>query len=310
MTRRKKTRLTRPHRRQQQPAQKRRGAAWFWAAVGAALVLLIGGIVALPALREESGSETDVAVERGPVHVHGLGINPGDGALYIATHTGLWRVGHGERVPEPVGESRQDTMGFTVAGPDLFLGSGHPDNLDQPPLLGLIRSSDSGVTWNPISLLGQADFHVLRALDNRVYGYDVTNSRLMVSRDAGKTWAEHEPKAPVFDLVPDPSSPDRILATTEAGLLVSGDAGATWTRIGPIIGLLGWPAKKRLYLVSERGEVLLSSNGGRAWSRVGSIGGPPAAFLAETPRELYAAIHGGPVVRSLDGGRSWKAVTT
>jgi hypothetical protein len=308
MTRR-KTKPSRSRTRRQQPPRKRRGA-WFWSAIGGALVVLIGALIALPALRDENRPETDVALERGPVHVHGLGINPGDGALYIATHTGLWRVARGEQTPRPVGESRQDTMGFTVAGPGHFLGSGHPDNLDQPPLLGLIRSSDSGVTWNPISLLGQADFHVLRALGNRVYGYDVTNSRLMVSRDAGKTWAEHKPNAPVFDLVPDPSSPDRVLATTEAGLLVSGDAGATWKRIGPMIGLLGWPAKKRLYLVSERGEVLLSSNGGRAWSRVGAIGGQPAAFLAETPRALYAAIHGGGVVRSLDGGRSWQAVTT
>jgi hypothetical protein len=31
----------------------------------------------------------------GPVHVHGLGINPADDALFIATHTGLYRVDEG-----------------------------------------------------------------------------------------------------------------------------------------------------------------------------------------------------------------------
>jgi hypothetical protein len=77
--------------------------------------------------------------------------------------------------PEPVGESHQDTMGFTIVGPNHFLGSGHPDNLSQPSLLGLIESKDSGSSWKPISLLGDADFHVLRAVGRRVYGYDASH---------------------------------------------------------------------------------------------------------------------------------------
>jgi hypothetical protein len=35
------------------------------------------------------------AADPGPVHVHGLGVNPADGALFIATHTGLYRVDAG-----------------------------------------------------------------------------------------------------------------------------------------------------------------------------------------------------------------------
>jgi hypothetical protein len=100
----------------------------------------------------------------GPAHVHGLGINPRDGALLIATHGGLYRVAAGEQEAERVGESRQDTMGFTIVGPDHFLGSGHPDakgfQAGDPPLLGLIESRDGGQTWRPISLRGEADFHV------------------------------------------------------------------------------------------------------------------------------------------------------
>jgi photosystem II stability/assembly factor-like uncharacterized protein len=84
--------------------------------------------------------------------------------------------------------------------PDLFLGSGHPDARDlqngTPSLLGLNRSTDDGRTWTPVSLSGEADFHVLRYLGNRVYGYDATNDRLMVSRDAGKSWTEHQPPGP------------------------------------------------------------------------------------------------------------------
>jgi hypothetical protein len=103
-----------------------------------------------------------------PEHVHGLGINPADGALFIATHTGLFRMEAGSDSAERVGELLQDTMGFAVVGPDRFLGSGHPDlRSDLPPLLGLIRSGDGGLTWDSVSLLGEADFHALRVDGDR-----------------------------------------------------------------------------------------------------------------------------------------------
>ena len=125
------------------------------------------------------GGDTDEAADRGPViedpgpvHVHGLGVNPADGALYVATHTGLFRAARGERRAKRVADRYQDTMGFTVTGPDRFLGSGHPDGReDLPPFLGLIQSSDAGRTWEPVSLLGKRDFHVLEAAGERIYGY-------------------------------------------------------------------------------------------------------------------------------------------
>jgi hypothetical protein len=50
----------------------------------------------------------------GPVHVHGLGVNPRDGALFIATHTGLFRAAPEERRARRVAGRSQDTLGFTV----------------------------------------------------------------------------------------------------------------------------------------------------------------------------------------------------
>ena len=128
------------------------------------------------------------ATDSGPQHVHGVGGNPADGALVIATHTGLFRAMPGEQRAKRVGDLYQDTMGFTVVGPDRFLGSGHPDaRADLPPLLGLIRSEDAGRTWTPVSLLGKADFHVLRAAARQVYGFDSTQARLLVSDDGGRS---------------------------------------------------------------------------------------------------------------------------
>jgi hypothetical protein len=54
----------------------------------------------------------------GLIHVHGLGRNPADGALMVATHTGLFRVGPDTATPKRVAGNFQDTMGFTIVGPD------------------------------------------------------------------------------------------------------------------------------------------------------------------------------------------------
>ena len=305
MARQKKTRA-----RVSAPNQPSLGSRSFWLAAGVFIVVVVGALIGVSALRHGDSSQRDIAAERGPMHVHGLGVNPSDRALYIATHTGMWRVAAGANKLEPVGQSRQDTMGFTVVGPNHFLGSGHPDNFEQPPLLGLIESFDSGATWKPISLLGEADFHVLRAFGGRVYGYDVSRARLMVSGDGGQTWREHNPHASVLDVVLDPARPDRLVAATNEGLLVSADGGATWKRIGPKAGLLAWPTSNRLYLVEANGTVLLSADYGRSWRRVGALGAPPAAFFARADRDLYAALHVGRIVRSRDGGRTWRAVTT
>ena len=103
---------------------------------------------------DDAAKTSGTAVIGGGVsHVHGLGINPADGELYAATHNGMLRVPHDAQASR-VGDLFQDTMGFTVVGADHFLGSGHPDLRDEkmfkegrPPLLGLIESTDGGVTW-------------------------------------------------------------------------------------------------------------------------------------------------------------------
>jgi hypothetical protein len=299
-------RKQRPARQPSRPTGKNQRPGAFWVLLGIVGAALVGALIAVSAFRDESTSSGDAAEDLGPVHVHGLGVNPADRALYIATHTGMWRLAPDATKAEPVGENRQDTMGFTIAAPDHFLGSGHPDNLDEPPLLGLIESFDRGATWKPISLAGSADFHVLRANGARVYGYDVSRRRLLVSNDGGRTWAERSLRAPLLDLAPDPTAPRRLVAATGDGLLVSADAGTTWKRIGDEIGLIAWPSTERLYLATAKGDVLLSTSAGSAWRRVGGLGGQPSAFFARTARDLFAALHNGQIVRSHDAGRSWR----
>jgi hypothetical protein len=283
----------------------------------ALLVVALGAALGLSALRDGDGAsiadrDPPLATEDpGPIHVHGLGVNPQDGTLFIATHTGMWRVRANEKEAERVGDNLQDTMGFTVVGADRFLGSGHPDPRDiqnrrLPPLLGLIESTDGGNTWRPVSLLGKADFHVLRSFGERIYGYDATNDRLMVSLDAGRNWEERSRPAPLLDLAADPHDPEHLVAVGERGLYRSVDEGRNWDLVrDDAVGLLTWPTQKSLFLVDGRGEVFVSPNRGRAWRALGQIGGQPAALLGRTATELYVALHDGTIKRSGDGGRTW-----
>lgn len=258
-----------------------------------------------------AGSDVPENVDADPVHVHGLGINPSDGALFIATHTGLFRAAEGETEAQPVGDSLQDTMGFTVVGPDRFLGSGHPGPGEAgPPLLGLIASEDAGRAWSPVSLSGEADFHVLRSAHGHVYGFDGANGRLMVSDDEGRTWAEREPPGSLIDLAVDPDDPQRIVAAGQAGLAVSSDDGESWRPLGRELGLLTWPAADRLYLVDGDGAVHVSADSGASWKAVGELGGQPAALVSRGVSELYAALPDGTVKQSTDGGASWTVRST
>jgi hypothetical protein len=251
----------------------------------------------------------------GPIHVHGLGINPRDGALFVATHTGLFRAGEGERRATRVGDRFQDTMGFSVVGPDRFLGSGHPDGRENlPPFLGLIESRDAGRTWEPVSLLGKRDFHVLEASGRRVYGFgsefDTGEAGLLVSDDGGRSWDERTPPEALLSLAIDPEDPDRVVASGEQGLYLSTDAGGGWRPLDGGPALLAWPVAGQLFAVAFDGGVASSGDAGRSWQRVGQIGGEPAAFEDADGGDLYVALHDGTIKRSADGGASWSVRST
>jgi hypothetical protein len=259
----------------------------------------------------DDGGES-LTSDAGPQHVHGLGINSADKSLYIATHSGLWRAPAGEPKAGRVADIRHDLMGFTVVGPDQFLASGHPDaRHDLPPRMGLQRSTDAGRSWKTVSLLGDADLHVLRAAGRRIYGVDSGTGAFLTSGDGGRSWQQRTPPAPVLDLAIAPGPADRMVVATERGLFGSTDTGRTWRPLrDDVAGLLAWPDESALYLIDADGNVSRSADAGRDFKRVGTLGAQPEAFAANGARELYAAVHGGEVVMSSDGGANWRTRST
>ncbi len=261
-------------------------------------------------------------------HVHGLGVDPASGDLFVATHRGVWRLDSGyldrpssAAAPEQVAGRTQDTMGFTIAGPGLMFASGHPDpenNPDQsPPNLGLVESRDGASSWKTVSLTGETDFHdlVTTPLKGdgsplRIYGYDASRQTIMISDNSGTTWQDRSTIA-LRKLAVNTSDPDVVYATTQSGLQVSRDAGRTFTTV---------PNAPRLLLIDAvntnpgsfvgadvNGVIWSTDDGASTWQRRGSLDGPPEAmtYVANAEKPWLLASDNRGIVASLDYGKNW-----
>ena len=275
---------------------RRRAGAVSLAAIAALLVASCGGFS-----ETDEGSAGIDALG----HVHGLGINPADGDLYAASHYGVFRL-PSEGEPERIADRWQDTMGFTVVGPDRFLGSGHPDmrEADLPPLLGLIESDDAADTWSSISLQGRADFHALEADEERIVGYDASTGGLLLSK-SGERWRTLA-RDELIDLALSPANPDLVMATTSQARLVSysltNGSLQPPTNAPPLV-FIDWPTPELFVGLGTDGNLYVSRDQSTTWLRAEGPPGAPQA-LDVTAEAWHVATSTG-IYRSTDDGRSW-----
>ena len=292
---------------------RRRTLAAALVAVGALAALLVIPSV-VDSDDDSDGQTTTQAQPRTPglTHVHALAVEPTDGSLLLASHSGLFRLG--DSGFERVGTKEQDLMGFGIAAPNTYVASGHPAPEDQlgdvVTHLGLIRSRNAGRTWRNVALDGVADFHILRARGPLIYGYDVAGNRLLVTMNGGREWHQRRvPGDPVFDLALDPARPTRALAVLRDGLYGTTNAGRRWGLVSRQLGFLAWPAAGELYLIDVAGTVFTSVDG-VAWRPVGTIGASPVALTSGPSGELYVALDDRTIRVSRDKGRTWQPVAS
>jgi photosystem II stability/assembly factor-like uncharacterized protein len=260
-------------------------------------------------------------------HVHGLAYSPDGKRLMVPSHHGLavYENGKWSKAPGP----QHDYMGFSATARNLY-SSGHPaqgSGLVNP--FGLIRSRDSGKSWDKLGLEGETDFHVLGTSwnTNAIYVWNPAPSSrirapgLHFTLDDGKTWKaaraaglEGDPIAVAVH----PDDPKLVAAATSRGVFESTDAGESFQRVGAGEGTA-------VHYDLDGKHLWHGSFDGRAprLARALLRGGPPAGillprvtgdavgFIAQNParRSEYAiATFQRSVFVSKDGGKSWVLV--
>lgn len=242
-------------------------------------------------------------------HIHGVAFGPVDG-LILATHHGIFAVdgiGQARLVSEP-----HDFMGFTRAGPDRLMASGHPAGGGN---MGVLISNDGGAEWFPLAdgVGGPVDFHAMSfspADPEVVYGLF---GGIQVSRDAGETWAVSGPApADTIDLAAGPDDPGTLYAGTMDGLMVSTDFGASWARSGPQgvpVTAVESTGSGEIYAFFA-GNGLFRRDGDGSWTALSEDFGQRVILHlsvdADRPHRLAAVTDASTVLISDDGGKSWQ----
>jgi hypothetical protein len=247
-----------------------------------------------------------------------LAVDPADGTLMIGTGLGLFRAKQGASKAERVtGElTTPDASGpvssnlvIRYAGPGELLGSGHPDDASSglPENLGLMRSGDAGDTWEPVSQLGDSDFHIIQARGDHVVAVRAEEIDIQVSTDGGKTFETRTPPDTPLDVAFDPGDPERMVVATQQGTFSASDEGRTWRPRDPIpTDQLAWAKPDALYRSDPGGVIKVSADGGATWEERGNVGLSVNELAADDEGALYASVPGGEVHRSTDGGATWK----
>lgn len=281
------------------------------------LALTLGAFTSLP-VAAQTGA--DLATLLRETHVHGLAFDPASpDRLLIATHHGLHALDLASMTTTPVGDSRNDFMGFTAhpALPGPLYASGHPQGGGN---LGVIMSEDGGQSWTALSdgVGGPVDFHVMevsRADPEVLYGAHA--GMLQTSRDAGRTWRVVGPApARLIDIATSAHDADTLLAATEAGLLRSTDRGVTWVQAHPAAAPVSFVD------ISAEGDVLAfvlgiglvqADEAKPDWAVLSNAFGEGYLLhLARDPNDpmrQFAVTGQAEMLASQDGGATWEMVT-
>ena len=158
-----------------------------------------------------------------------------------------------------------------------------------------------------MSLLGEADFHVLVAAHDQIFAVDAQTGNFMVSSDR-KTW-ETRSQLTIASLAVDPESAEKLVAYTEAGVMASADGGRNWAAVdAPSVTALSWSGKLGLWATAPGRGVYYTGRTPQVWQKRGSLPGTAEAFLADHDY-LYAAVRTDAAVteilRSADG-QTWQ----
>jgi photosystem II stability/assembly factor-like uncharacterized protein len=277
-----------------------------------ALAAGCGGDAGENAATAPAGSGSDVL---------SIAIDPADGTLLAGGGPAFYRLEPGAKTPEPAAGTIKTEKGSGTLTKDVvarftpdgtIIASGHSGEAALPAVLGLVKSTDKGETWEPISGLGEADYHEIEIDGDRILALRYEDpGMIQISNDGGKTWDTREAPsvAAPIDIAVNPGNRDQWAVSTDQGTFISANGGKSWrqwdTTFGPRIA---WVKPDALYLAGKDGKVKVSPDAGKTWTEAGSIGAGPKELTFSAKGELYASVAGGAIKRSADGGKTWTDV--
>jgi hypothetical protein len=284
------------------------------------LVLLL--VAACGGSSADEGSVNTSATTSG-ADVGSIAIDPADGTLLAGSGPTFFRVAPGAKEPQTAAGNIKTAKGtgtltrdvvVRFVGPGTIIASGHSGEASLPPVLGLVRSTDDGETWEPVSGLGKADYHEIEVTGNRILALkNEEPGMIQFSDDGGKTWGTREAPtaAAPIDVAVNPADPANWAVSTDQGTWLSTNEGRTWRQRETTFGArIAWGAPDALFSAGKDGKVKRSRDGGKTFEDVGTIGAGPKELIVSPKGELYASVAGGEIRRSSDGGATWSKVMT
>ena len=225
--------------------------------------------------------------------------------MHVLTHEGLFEL-VGKNDMKLVGKEKIDIMGFTTLGKALF-ASGHPAQGSKAPNpVGLIKSTDGGISWKSVSLVGKVDFHFLEGAGTDLYGADSQSGELLHSANSGKTWRSLG--ANTFeDVAVSPEMSGQAIALKNSELVLTENAFKTSVKIKSALKFtqIEW-RNSGLYALSGN-SLYKSTNSGKTWTKQSTFKGAPGILSASD--QLMLVTVGSDVFTSSNAGKKFQIIS-
>lgn len=249
-------------------------------------------------------------------HIHDLAFDA-SGDLLIGSHAGVYSVDVSTEAVKLVGDIGFDAMGLTVSGDALF-ASGHPGpqsgDVFTAPNIGLVRYTPA-TGWEPVSLAGITDFHVLAATPaepNLIIGLTTSRAVLQITTDSGRTWRDGGHLG-ARDILIDVDNRDQVVATTPGGVVTSTDGGMSFTELpdAPYMAVIA-PDRTTaggILGIDTDGKIWAgTTTPGGTWDVLGTATGTASAIAQDPDTGAVAVADERGIAISIDGGDTWRII--
>nr|NIR41177.1 hypothetical protein [Actinomycetota bacterium]NIS36166.1 hypothetical protein [Actinomycetota bacterium]NIU22194.1 hypothetical protein [Actinomycetota bacterium]NIU70738.1 hypothetical protein [Actinomycetota bacterium]NIV58735.1 hypothetical protein [Actinomycetota bacterium] len=178
----------------------------------------------------------------------------------------------------------------------------------RPPFLGLVRSNDSGESWEIVDLLGDADFHALAPTPTGLFAAETTGRIWFLDETSGQ-WSQLG-EIEARDLAVNPADPTQQLAPDyDAGVWASNDGAVTWTRLdtAPPLIEIEWDSAQGIVGITVDGGVWVSDELEGPWTETAAFDSADEVetFYIDPNGNWWVTVHGGAIFHSTDAGGTW-----